>query len=69
LEKTHYMQGAGVTTGYGLDDQGIGIRVLVESKIFPLSLLHVVQTGSGVHPTSYPKGTGSFFPGDKVAEA
>jgi hypothetical protein len=27
------------------------------------SLLHVVQTGSGVHPTSYPMGTG----GGKVA--
>jgi hypothetical protein len=28
------------------------------------SLLHVVQTGSGVHPTSYPMGMG-----DKAAEA
>jgi hypothetical protein len=27
------------------------------------SLLHVVQNGSGVHPTSYPKGTGGSFPG------
>jgi hypothetical protein len=26
-------------------------------------LLHVVQTGSGVHPTSYPMGTGGSFPG------
>jgi hypothetical protein len=25
-------------------------------------LLHVVQTGSGAHPTSYPTGTGSSFP-------
>jgi hypothetical protein len=24
--------------------------------------LHVVQTGSGVHPTSYPMGTGDSFP-------
>jgi hypothetical protein len=24
------------------------------------SLLHVVQTGSGVHPASYPMGIGSF---------
>jgi hypothetical protein len=29
------------------------------------SLLHVVQTGSGVHPTSYPMGTGGSFPGVK----
>jgi hypothetical protein len=28
-------------------------------------LLHVVQTGSGIHPTSYPMGTGSSFPGVK----
>jgi hypothetical protein len=26
-------------------------------------LLHVVQTGSGVHPTSYPMGTGFFLGG------
>jgi hypothetical protein len=31
------------------------------------SLLHVVQTGSWAHPTSYPMGTGGSFPGDKVA--
>jgi hypothetical protein len=30
---------------------------------FPL--LHVVQTGSGVHPISYPIGTGGSFPGVK----
>jgi hypothetical protein len=29
------------------------------------SLLHVVQTGSGVHPTSYPICTGGSFPGLK----
>jgi hypothetical protein len=27
------------------------------------SLLHVIQTGSGAHPTSYPMGTWGFFPG------
>jgi hypothetical protein len=31
------------------------------------SLLHVAQTGSGVHPTSYPMGTGGSFPGGKAA--
>jgi hypothetical protein len=29
----------------------------------------VVQTGSGVHPTSYPMGTGGSFPGSKAAGA
>jgi hypothetical protein len=31
------------------------------------SLLHVVQTGSGVHPTSSPIDTGDSFPGGKAA--
>jgi hypothetical protein len=30
------------------------------------SVLHIVQTGSGVHPT-YPMGTGGSFPGGKAA--
>jgi hypothetical protein len=30
------------------------------------SLLYVVQTGSGVHLTSYPMGTGGSFPGVKL---
>jgi hypothetical protein len=29
------------------------------------SLLHIVQTGSGVHPTFYNMGTGGSFPGVK----
>jgi hypothetical protein len=33
------------------------------------SLLRVVQTGFGVHPTSYPMGTGVFFPGGKATGA
>jgi hypothetical protein len=40
----------GIVTGYG---QGDRIRVL----------LHVVQTGSGVHPDSYLMGAGVLFPG------
>jgi hypothetical protein len=31
------------------------------------SLLQVVQTGCGVHPISYPMGTGGSFPRDKAA--
>jgi hypothetical protein len=33
------------------------------------SLLHVVQTGSGVHSTSYPMGTWGSSPGGKAAGA
>jgi hypothetical protein len=53
----------GVATGYGLDDRGVGVRVLVRPRIFSL----VVQTGSGAHPASYLIGTGGSFPGGKVA--
>jgi hypothetical protein len=55
----------GTAAGYGLDYQGVGVQVPVVSRI---SLLHVVQTGSGVHPTSYPMSTGGSFPGGKAAE-
>jgi hypothetical protein len=48
----------GIVTGYGLDDRGVGVRVPVGSRIF-----------SEVHPTSYPMGTGSYFPGGKAAGA
>jgi hypothetical protein len=44
----------GIATSYGLDDQGVGVRVPV---------LQIVQTGSEVHPTSYLMGTGFSFPG------
>jgi hypothetical protein len=44
----------GIATGYGLDDRGVGVRV---------------QTGSEVHPASYPMGTGGSFPGGKAARA
>jgi hypothetical protein len=54
----------GIAIGYWLDDRGVGVRVPVGSRI---SLLHVVQPGSGVHPTSYPMGTGGSFPGGKAA--
>jgi hypothetical protein len=52
----------GIATCYGLDDRGVGVRVPVGAKIF--SLLQVVQTGSGVHPTSYPMGTGGKAAGE-----
>jgi hypothetical protein len=38
-------------TGYALDDRGGG---MIESRWGQeLLLLHILQTGSGVHPTSY----------------
>jgi hypothetical protein len=56
----------GIATGYGLDDQGFGVRVPVGKK-FPL--LHFVQIVSGAHPTSYPKDTEDSFPGGKATGA
>jgi hypothetical protein len=47
----------GIATSYGLDDREVRVRV------------QTVQTGSGVHPTSYPMGSGGYFPGGKDAGA
>jgi hypothetical protein len=49
--------------GYGLDDQGSGVR-------FPagagnISFQHRVQKGSGAYAVSYPLGTGKHFPAVK----
>jgi hypothetical protein len=44
----------GIATGYGQNDVGVRVRVPVVEGIFT-SPCH---TGSGVHPTSYPTGTG-----------
>jgi hypothetical protein len=53
-------------TSYWLEDRGSEF----ESRRFKkCSLLHVVQIGSGVHPTSYPMGTGGSFPGGKAVGA
>jgi hypothetical protein len=54
----------GIATGYELNDQGVGVRVPVQSRV---SLLHVAQTGSGTHTASYSMGTGGSFPGGKAA--
>jgi hypothetical protein len=53
----------GIATGYGLDDQDGGSSSPGRAK--KILLLHIVQTGSGVHPVSYKMGTGSSFPGVK----
>jgi hypothetical protein len=52
-------------TGYGLDDQRVGVQVPVGSRI---SLLHIISTSTGDHPTFYPMAT-EGFPGGKVAGA
>jgi hypothetical protein len=31
-----------------------------------MTLLHIVQTGSGAHPASFPMSTGGSFPGVKL---
>jgi hypothetical protein len=52
----------GIVTGYRMDGRGVGVRIPVGSKF---SLLYVVQTGSWVHPASYPTGMGALSPGVK----
>jgi hypothetical protein len=47
--------GAGTATACRIDGRGFGVSAPVEQNI---SVLHVVQTGSGAHPASYPMGTG-----------
>jgi hypothetical protein len=52
-------------------DSAVGIAGRPEGSEFEsrqgdeFSLLHIVHTGSGVHPTSYKMGTGGSFPGVK----
>jgi hypothetical protein len=43
----------------GLDDRGVRLRYPVGQKDF--SLLHNVQTGSGAHSASSPRGNGASF--------
>jgi hypothetical protein len=57
----------GIALGYGLDDRGSRVRVLVGAGNF--SLHHRVQNGSGAHPASYPMGTSGSFSENKVARA
>jgi hypothetical protein len=55
----------GIATDYGLDGQG---SVPDRDKRF--SVIHSIQTGSGVHPASYTMGTGgSFLDGKEGHEA
>jgi hypothetical protein len=52
----------GVETGYRLEDREVGVRVPLGSRIFSSPR----RPDSGVHPASYPTGTGGSFPGGKA---
>jgi hypothetical protein len=56
----------GIATGYGLDNEGSEFESWYGQEF---SLLHVVQTGSRVDPTSYLMSNGGCFPGGKAAGA
>jgi hypothetical protein len=51
---TEWDSAVGRASGYGLDDERVEFEYRWEQTF---SLLHVVQTGSGSHPPSYPMGT------------
>jgi hypothetical protein len=54
----------GIATGYGLDDkEGREFEFRLGEKFL---LLHIIQTGSGVHPTSYKMGTGVMRQGHEA---
>jgi hypothetical protein len=53
-----------IVSDYGPDDRAIGVRSPAGAMDFSSSLF--VQTGSGVHPASYPMGTGGPFSGGKA---
>jgi hypothetical protein len=55
----HYEQNI-TKVGYGLDDCGLGIQLLVRAENF--SLHHCAHTGSGAHPASYLMDTRGLFP-------
>jgi hypothetical protein len=56
----------GIATAYGLDDRGVGVRVLVASEF---SFLYIVHTASRAHPALYSMGIGGSFSGGKAAGA
>jgi hypothetical protein len=55
----------GIATGYRTTEQS-EFKSRYGQKF---SLLQVVHTGSGIHPISYPMGTGGSFPGGKATGA
>jgi hypothetical protein len=63
--RKHWSWGSSVSivSGYGLDDQAIGVQSPAGAKDFCFNLC--VQTGSEAHPASCTMGTGGPFPGAK----
>jgi hypothetical protein len=55
---------ADIATGHGLNDRGVRVRVPARERFLPL---HVVHTGSGAHPASYPKSVRGSFLVDNAA--
>jgi hypothetical protein len=53
-----------MATAYGLDG-----RVSIHGKGKYFSFLHGIQTGSGVHPTTYPVDSEGSLRGSKAARA
>jgi hypothetical protein len=53
-----------IATGWPTEELEFESRQVQE-----FSLFHVVQTGPGAHPASYPMGTGGTFSGDKATGA
>jgi hypothetical protein len=56
----------GITTGYELNDRGVGVGVPVGSRILTSPY---PPNGSGIHLTFCPMGTEGSFPGCKAAGA
>jgi hypothetical protein len=53
----------GIVMGYELDGWRVRVWFLAEARDFSL---HHIQSGSRVHPASYPVGSWTFFPEGKV---
>jgi hypothetical protein len=60
----YHVISVGVVTGCGLDNRD---SILGKGKSFFVH--HIVQTGFGAHPASYPKGIEGCFHGCKAAGA
>jgi hypothetical protein len=54
----------GIATGYGLDDQGVGVRVVIGSRIFSSPRRPDRFLG---RPSLLSNGYRGFFPGGKAA--
>jgi hypothetical protein len=67
-DKTFIITGTSDVTLYTGKKRGRGGLIGIATGQ-EFSLLQIVQTGSGVHPTSYKIGTGGSFLGSKVAGA